>query len=179
MSLFKGVGLWGTISQVLMRFPLIKPIVWLLIPPSVAVSVPTLLKMNRKEVQRRVESRNNLDHPDYFEYLLPKGAPEPSEDWLLAQANVLVVAGFDPSTNLLSSAIYHLLREPETLRRLIIEIREAFLQYHDITFDQLPKLRYLHAVLEESLRIHTNAGFGLPRICPGAVIDGHRIPKGV
>ncbi|MCJ1477283.1 hypothetical protein MMC13_005954 [Lambiella insularis] len=178
LSLFKKVGLWGTISQVLMRFPLIKPVVWLLVPPSVAVSVPTLLKMNRKEVQRRVTSRDNLDHPDYFEYLIPKGAPEPSEDWLLAQANVLVVAGFDPSTNLLSSAIYYLLKEPDTLLRLVKEVREAFSKYEGITFDQLPGLKYLHAVLEESLRIHTNAGFGLPRICPGSVIDGHFVPKG-
>lgn len=162
-----------------MRFPLIKPVVWLLVPPSVAVSVPTLLAMNRKEVQRRLASRNKLRHPDYFEFLLPKSSPDPTKEWLLAQANVLVVAGFDPSTNLLSSALYYLLAEPNTLQALIKEIRGTFPQYGDIDFDKLPRLQYLQAVLDESLRLHTNAGFGLPRVCPGAMIDGHLIPRGV
>lgn len=179
LSIFKRVGLWGTISQVSMRFPLIKPVIWLLVPPSVAVSVPRLLAMNRKEVQRRLSSRNELHHPDYFESLLPKNSPDHSEEWLLAQANVLVVAGFDPSTNLLSSALYYLLAEPSTLQTLATEIREAFPYYGEINFDQLPRLKYLHAVIDESLRLHTNAGFGLPRVCPGAMIDGHLIPSGV
>lgn len=133
-----------------MRFPLIKPVVWLLVPPSVAMSVPTLLAMNRKEVQRHLASRNELRHPDYFEYLLPKSSPDPTNEWLLAQANVLVVAGFDPSTNLLSSALYHLLADPNTLQALTNEIRGIFPQYEDIDSDRLPRLKYLQAVLEES-----------------------------
>lgn len=162
-----------------MRFPLIKPVIWLLVPPSVAFSVPTLLALNRKEVQRRLESRHELRYPDYFECLLPKSSPDPTKEWLLAQANVLVVAGFDPSTNLLSSALYYLLTEPKALQLLVKEIRDAFARYGEITFDQLPRLKYLQAVLDESLRLHTNAGFGLPRVCPGAMIDGHLIPRGV
>lgn len=45
--------------------------------------------------------------------------------------------------------------------------------------EALQPLPYLHAVIEETLRLHTNGAFGLPRISPGATVDGHYIAKGV
>lgn len=103
----------------------------------------------------------------------------PTEEWLLAQANVLIVAGFDPITNLLSAVVYYLCKSPVKTQRLAQEIREAFLSYDDINADALQNLKYLQAVLDEGLRIHTNAAFGLPRLSPGPDVDGHYIPKGV
>lgn len=147
------------------------------------LTVPTLLRLNREEVRARVDRRNNLRHPDYIQHLLPPAADEkqelPDEEWLLAQANVLIVAGFDPITNLLSAVVYYLGKCPDKMKRLVQEIREAFSSYDDINPDALQKLNYLQAVLDEGLRIHTNAAFGLPRLSPGANVDGHFIPKGV
>lgn len=48
-----------------------------------------------------------------------------------------------------------------------------------ITGDSTVKLRYLSAVIEESMRIFAPISEGLPRKSPGAVIDGHYIPPGV
>lgn len=103
----------------------------------------------------------------------------PTEEWLLAQANVLIVAGFDPITNLLSALVYYLCRSPDKTQKLVKEIREAFSSYDEINADALQNLKYLQAVLDEGLRIHTNAAFGLPRLSPGAEVDGDYIPKGV
>lgn len=152
---------------------------WFLFPPGVVLTVPTLLRLNRKEVRARVERRERLPHPDYFQHLLPqKGESLPTEDWLLAQANVLIVAGFDPMTNLINATVYNLCRSPEKLRCLCTEIREGFNSYDQITPDALQGFKYLNAVIDEGLRIHTNAAFGLPRVSPGHTVDGNFIPKG-
>lgn len=146
------------------------------------LTVPTLLRLNRQEVRSRIASRQKLRHPDYIQHLLPQSADDkdlPTEEWLLAQANVLIVAGFDPITNLLSAVVYYLCRSPDKTQKLVKEIREAFSSYDEINADALQHLKYLQAVLDEGLRIHTNAAFGLPRLSPGAEVDGDYIPKGV
>ncbi|KAM5448232.1 hypothetical protein McanCB56680_001040 [Microsporum canis] len=181
LSTFQRVGPWGTINQVFKRFPLLHPFVWLLVPPRVVLTVPTLLRLNRQEVRARIARRGNLSHPDYIQHLFPQKGEEkmPSEDWFLAQANVLIVAGFDPITNLLSATVYYLCMLPEKRNRLAAEIRKTFACYDEITAESLQSLQYLQAVINEGLRIHTNAAFGLPRVSPGAVVDGHYVPKGV
>jgi cytochrome P450 len=179
LAAFTKVALWGTIAQVSLRFMMLRPLIWFFLPPSIATLMPKLLRMNRTEVRNRLKKRNQLEHPDLFEYLLEKDKPDPPEDWLLSHANVLIVAGFDPHTNLSSSMIYFLARNPDKLKIAVEEVRGTFTNYHDITADALQNLIYLQAVLNESLRIHTNAAFGLPRICPGAIVDGHAVPTGV
>jgi cytochrome P450 len=181
LSTFQRVGPWGTYHQVFKRFPLLHPLVWLLLPPRVVLTVPTLLRMNREKVRERLSEHFNKQHNDYINFLLPSSSKQqlPTEDWLTAQANVLIVAGFDPMTNLFSSTFYYLLRTPRALARLNEEIRGQFVSYTDIKAHGLQSLRYLHAVIEEALRIHTNAAFGQPRKSPGAMVDGVFIPKGV
>lgn len=143
------------------------------------MTVPTLLRLNRQEVRARIHRRERLAHPDYIQHLLPSDGKElPTEDWLLAQANVLIVAGFDPMTNLMNALIYYLCRSPDKLRILSAEIREAFQTCDEITPNALQAFKYLNAVIEEGLRIHTNAAFGLPRVSPGHMVDGHFVPKG-
>ncbi|OBS16867.1 hypothetical protein FPOA_12555 [Fusarium poae] len=48
----------------------------------------------------------------------------------------------------------------------------------EITGDSTSGLTYLNAVIEEGLRLFPPAPFGLPRVCPGATINGLFIPKG-
>ena len=141
--------------------------------------MPTLLKSNLKIVQERVARRDNLKHPDYFCLLLPEGKPAPSDDFLVAQANHIIVGGFDPDTNLFTAAIHYLLENPETYARLKDEVRGRFSSWDQMNNDAIQSLPYIHAVIEETLRLHTNGAFGLPRISPGATVDGHYIAKGV
>lgn len=151
------------------------------------MTMATCLRWNREEVRARIGRKDDLKHPDYMQFLFPRDkgkggeAPEPmpTEDWMLAQANVLLIAGFDPITNELVAVLYYLTRNPDKLGRLSDEIRSAFKSYGDINADALQTFKYLQAVIEEGLRIHTNAAFGLPRISPGATVDGHYVPEGV
>lgn len=179
LATFRRIGLWGTLNQVMKRFPLLYPLVFLALPPKLAATLPTLLKSNLKIVQDRVKRRDHLDHPDYFTLLLPKDKPLPPDDFLVAQANHLIVGGFDPDTNLFTGAVHYLLENPHTYNRLKAEIRGKFSRYDQINNEALQSLPYLHAVIEETLRLHTNGAFGLPRISPGDTVDGHYIAKGV
>jgi cytochrome P450 len=101
-----------------------------------------------------------------------------SEDCLLANANVFIVAGFDPLTSL-TAVVHYMLVDRGQYRRLTDEVRGAFSAYDPITNQELQSLRCLYSVLEEGLRLHTPAAFGLPRISPGAMVDGRWIPRGV
>lgn len=73
-----------------------------------------------------------------------------------------------------------LLENPETHQLLTKEIRESFSSYEEIIPGKpLTSLSYLHACIEEALRMLPSNNTGLPRISPGAMVDGQYIPKGV
>ena len=179
LTAFRAVGLWGTLNQVMKRFPVLYPLVIFALPPRLARVIPTILRENHQIVRSRVERRDCLPHPDYFSLLVKDDNDNrPSDDFLVAQANHLIVGGFDPDTNLFTSAV-HFLLVSNKLGKLQEEMRGQFSSYSDITGDAVQDLPWLNAVIEESLRIHTNGAFGLPRISQGDYVDGHYIPKGV
>jgi cytochrome P450 len=89
-------------------------------------------------------------------------------------------AGWGPMADLFYGVLVLLLENPETHKLLTREIRESFSSYGEIVPGKaLMSLSYLHACIEESLRLLPSNNTGLPRISPGAVVDGRCIPKGV
>ncbi|KAH8201463.1 hypothetical protein TruAng_004387 [Truncatella angustata] len=98
--------------------------------------------------------------------------------YLSNQSHVLIVGGSETTATLLAGATYFLLRNPATLSRLQMELRDTFKDYDKITGDSTAMLPYLNAVIEESLRLFPPSSLGLPRICPGTAIDGRYIPAG-
>jgi len=111
--------------------------------------------------------------------LLSDKAENKSEEWLIAQANVLDIAGSDTTATALTTILYFLSKSPISLSRLQAEIRESFTAKGDMTSDALQGLPYLGAVIDEGLRIFPPTAFGLPRISPGALVDGYMVPAGV
>lgn len=82
--------------------------------------------------------------------------------------------------DLFYGVIVHLLTYPETHKILVEEIRGSFSNYSDIMpGPTLTALPYLHACIEETLRMLPSNNTGLPRISPGAMVDGQYIPEGV
>ncbi|EFQ34697.1 cytochrome P450 [Colletotrichum graminicola M1.001] len=172
------IGRFGTIRQVLKKFPLLFPLTPLFVPKSLAQTIPTWFRFNREIVAERLSKRERLEGADYFSSLLREDSSVDSEEWLVAQSNVLLAAGFDPLTNILTSALYYLCKTPRARDRLQDEIRGEFDSYADIKAEKLQSTKYIQAVIDEAMRLHTNAAFGLPRYSPGAVVDGEYIPKG-
>lgn len=152
-----------------------------MLPPSMARHMPWLLFEHKRIVRNRIDKRDEIKQRDYFTSLVQDGKPIPNEDmdWILAQANHILIGGLDPDTNLFTSAILFLTQHPDKFKKFADEIRGTFKKYEDIEDEELTHLPWLSAVIEESLRLHTNGSFGQPRISPGATVDGHYIPAGV
>lgn len=80
--------------------------------------------------------------------------------------------------------IWHLLTNPETLEKLTSEVSGTFSSVEDIKYQSFQSLPYLHAVIEEGLRIcPPNPGL-IPRVVVdrslgNLVIGDHVFPPGV
>ncbi|KAI2782286.1 isotrichodermin C-15 hydroxylase [Daldinia loculata] len=178
-----GTNFYGTVMQVSKRFPLLSPLSFLFAPPKIIRLVPKFFKMNSQEVQRRIDNRGKTTHPDFVDYMLPTNAPAPTnkkEKVHLEQVSMqLLIAGFDPIQITFFSSLFFLLKNQDAYKTLVEEIRNTFRNYTEITPDNLASLKYLNAVIHETLRTHVTAVTGLPRKSPGAMVAGTYVPKGV
>jgi cytochrome P450 len=67
------------------------------------------------------------------------------------------------------------------MSQLVAEIRSTFKEDRDMTFRAVEELKYMNAVVEESLRIYPPLVTNLLRLVPqgGALVNGHFIPEDV
>ena len=65
----------------------------------------------------------------------------------------LMIAGSETTATLLSGVVYHLLKNPPILERLVEEIRTTFETEESINMLSVGDLKYELAVLQEALRI--------------------------
>lgn len=170
-------------SQITRKFRLLNPFMYLTIPPSVWSLIPKLIAMNHEDVKARIERRGRTAHLDYFEQLFPADKPLPEDKKYIYHlenvAGQLLLAGWQPLANQFYSLIFFILKEPEAYAALVKEIRESFTDSGAINSETTASLKYLQACAYESLRLHQETVDGLPRVSPGAVVDGVYIPKGV
>ncbi|WP_435200963.1 cytochrome P450 [Janibacter sp. GS2] len=75
------------------------------------------------------------------------------------QILTMLVAGHETTSGALSFALYHLTREPQVLARVRAELDEVLGSDPLVspTFEQVPKLRYLRRVVDETLRLWPTA----------------------
>ncbi|KAG9235759.1 cytochrome P450 monooxygenase-like protein [Amylocarpus encephaloides] len=97
---------------------------------------------------------------------------------LLSHTLASIVANSQLTTVALTTTIYLLLRNPKTLKSLTAEIRHFFTQDSQINVHSTNSLKYLDAVVNESMRLRHPTPISLPRVVPpsGRVIDGTFIP---
>ena len=97
---------------------------------------------------------------------------------LLAEANVILNAGSDSTGIAMTNTILSLTDNVEVLRTLREEL-DAILDEDEavVRYEKIKHLRYLRAVLDESMRMNAPSQFSLPRKTPpgGATIAGHWI----
>lgn len=176
------VNFFVTTNQVFKKFPLLSPIKWLFVPPSIIASYYKVQSMNQKALESRIEQRRNTEHLDHFEQLLPADAPTPNREeqkHIEVVTGHLVVAGYEPIASQIFCTMMFSLLEPDSFKLLVEEIRGAFKSYDDIHAETLGSLKFLHASLMETLRITVLSSNGMARVSPGATVDGNYIAKGV
>ncbi|KAL7763903.1 hypothetical protein ACKLNR_007261 [Fusarium oxysporum f. sp. zingiberi] len=118
---------------------------------------------------------------DFMTYMLRRGkdgVTAMSETELLVNSSIVIGAGSETTATALSGAFFYIGTHPQVYSYLVDEIRGAFTDASDITLKSTAQLQYLHACIEETLRIYPPAAETPPRVCPGATIGGKYIPKG-
>ncbi|RYO89274.1 hypothetical protein DL766_000911 [Monosporascus sp. MC13-8B] len=169
-------GWWGTLRVALKRFPLLSPLQWFFLRPHMLF---TYIKSTATNVQAVADRLKNRDQKrkDYMTPILTEGQPLPPTEYLTAHVTNIVYGHVETST-VATAAVYFLLMHPEVHRKLQQELRDNFRSFDQLTDKALQSIQWLGAVIDETIRLHTNVPYGLPRISPGAEIDGYHIAKG-
>lgn len=179
-DIFVGIK-YAAVFQAFLEYPLINKMVMSMAPKILDEKRKAHFEFCTSRVDRRVE-KGLTDHPDFWSLVLKAQEQDRglSRDEMHTNSQVLMTAGTETTATLLSGLTYYLCRNPDKMKRLVNEIRGAFTSVDDMSLKTLPRLEYLHACLEEALRIYPPVGIGLPRIVPpeGGEIDGHPLPPG-
>jgi hypothetical protein len=171
-----------TANQIFKKFPLLSPLKFLFIPPSILISHYKVQKLNKNALESRIQRLGNPIHLDHFEQLLPANTPTPTrkeQKHIEVVTGHLVIAGYEPIASQIFCTIMFSLLNKEILDLLVNEIRSKFHSYDDIQTELLRPLPFLQASLMETLRITVLQSSGMPRVSPGATVDGQYIAKGV
>ncbi|KAI0646535.1 cytochrome P450 monooxygenase pc-bph [Trametes meyenii] len=101
---------------------------------------------------------------------------------LTAEALTQLIAGSDTTSNSSCAITYYLAKYQHVQEKLHKELDEALAGTDDAVaaFEDVKRLPYLQAVIDEALRIHATSGIGLPRIVPagGLEVCGQWFPEG-
>ncbi|KAI1085484.1 cytochrome P450 [Whalleya microplaca] len=182
LDLLLSFNKFATVLQVFKRFPLLSPLQYLFAPIGKIGLIAAMEKATLESIRQRINQSGSTEHEDYFDHILPAGHPVPADRRELLHigsvALQITFAGFGPMGELFYGTLVLLLAESSCHRILVEEIRGQFEDYDAITPAALGSLPYLHACIEETLRMLPSNNTGLPRISPGATVDGHYIPKG-
>ncbi|KAH8695817.1 benzoate 4-monooxygenase cytochrome P450 [Phaeosphaeriaceae sp. PMI808] len=134
--------------------------------------------------RERKETSGGEERKDIFHYLLNSKDPMTGKEFtveeLQADTSLFIAAGSDGVSLAVCALLFHGLQHPQILDKLANEIRDAFPAPEEIRTPKLNQLPYLHACIEESLRVAPPKLGGLPRIVlPGGTkIDGQHVPAG-
>ncbi|KAF1397777.1 Cytochrome P450 3A29, partial [Spheniscus humboldti] len=102
-----------------------------------------------------------------------------SDEEILAQALIFVIAGYETTSSTLSYISYNLATHPDVQQRLQDEIDANLPNKATPTYNAIKQMEYLDMVVNESLRLYP-PGSRLERICKKTVeLNGVTIPKGM
>ncbi|KAF7915318.1 uncharacterized protein EAE98_011184 [Botrytis deweyae] len=157
-----------------------------LIPPSFMHGAKKLFALSKSQTDWRINHRDDLANKDIFSALLAtqdqEGGQTYTQEQLISEAGVLIIAGMDTTATGLTATIFYLLHYPLVYERLEREIRETWAKVSEIKVGgKLNDYKYLTACIDEAMRLSPGVGANIPRevVKGGAVIDGCAIPAGV
>lgn len=138
-------------------------------------------RLANEKVTRRLEK--GTDRPDFFSYITKS---QESEEKALSRAEMdsnavlFLGAGSETTATTLSGVTYLLLANPDKYAALVHKIRSNFTAARDITIEEVNKMDYMIACLQEGLRYYPPVPTGFPRVVPagGDHISGRFIPEG-
>nr|XP_020495450.1 thromboxane-A synthase [Labrus bergylta]XP_020495451.1 thromboxane-A synthase [Labrus bergylta]XP_020495453.1 thromboxane-A synthase [Labrus bergylta] len=101
-----------------------------------------------------------------------------TEDEIVGQAFVFLLAGYETSSNTLAFTCYLLALHPECQSRVQEEVDDFFTRHESPDYSNVQELKYLDMVISEALRLYP-PGFRFARdIDNDCVLNGQLLPKG-
>jgi len=171
---------FGTYLHSIRHYPALEKLLLKMVPESIREKQRLHNEFSVARVDRRLEKQDA--RPDIWGLVLERDEEHSlTKQEMYVNSNIFMLAGTETTATLLSGLTYHILTNPETLRRLTDEIRGAFQDETEVTIEKLQALPYLHACVEEGLRMYPPISNGLPRTVPpgGTMVDGRHVPAGV
>lgn len=185
LSIFEGVR-GGARLRSLLDYPLLAPI---LLNFGSSAKLISKDKENTelargKAMARKAQGEMPGGRKDFMTYMLKKsrdGSPGFSDQDIILNSPILVLAGSETTATALSGLFFHLglSRFRHVYHKLVEEILGAFGSEEEIDMRSTARLPYLRAVIEENLRMFPPAAETPPRVSPGAELDGEFVPQGV
>lgn len=124
-----------------------------------------------------------VERPDIMSYVIKHNGYEKGMTLGEIQTTfmVLTTAGSETTATALSGTLSYLVKNPEIMAKVALEVREAFSAENHLTFNAISGLPYLNAVLNEGLRLCPPIPVMLPRLVPkgGDTVSGLWMPGGV
>ncbi|KAL4799277.1 cytochrome P450 [Aspergillus venezuelensis] len=168
-----------TVADNLRRLPFVRTLARLFFPFVSAISRKHT-EYTRAKVNKRISTRSSRN--DFMTSLISKVDDGTiTQEEMTAHASTLVIAGGETVATFLAATTFYLLKDQApggSWDKLCREVRGHYQSYEQIDAASAQQLPYLRAVIEEGLRIYPPGSQGFPRISPGAMIDGHWVPKG-
>ncbi|KAF2808985.1 cytochrome P450 [Mytilinidion resinicola] len=133
--------------------------------------------------REKILNATNNPNKDFLYYVMKqqdKGELNLNE--VIVNDALFIIAGTETTAGFLTG-LFNLITRPENqhiLSRLKEEIRSNFKSDGDLNFEDLVKLPYMTAVIDEGLRMFPSAPIGFVRTVPagGDTVCGHFIPEG-
>lgn len=185
LSIFEGVR-GGARLRALLEYPFLGPFIRNFGESArlIAKDQENRSMATAKAMARKVQGEMPGGRKDFMTYMLKKnrnGTPGYTDEDILMNSPLLVMAGSETTATSLSGLFYHLgLDQNRHIYHMLVEeILAAFSSQDEIDMKTTASLPYLRAVIEENLRMFPPAAETPPRVSPGADLNGEFIPKGV
>ena len=178
--IFSGFKL-SALNQARKRFPWLMPLTGYFLPQNLIQNQSKHFQLSFAKGRNRAMG-GFKDRGDFMTYILRHNDERGmSPDELGENSNILIVAGSETTASLLSGTTYYLLRNPETYKKLVSEIRSTYETESDIKLSTVSNHKYLLACLDEGLRLYPPVPSALGRDVPtgGHEIEGYWIPEKV
>ncbi|CAN8095155.1 unnamed protein product [Discula destructiva] len=155
------------------------------VSPILRLFATKIIERHNKFMRSQIAKRLALEpsRPDFIDGMKPdlaSGKEGLPFEAICHNASIFIVAGSETTATALAGATYLLCMHPTVLAKLRQEIDSAFENEEAITLFSAQHLKYLAAVLDETLRIYPAAVGSVPRIIQpqGEIVGGHFLPGG-
>ena len=184
-AILQGVEQFGMLVAVQWYFPGLLGLIKRVTPGGY---IGAQIDVQAEYARKRITSRLALD-TDRADFVQAMTTAKTDDGTILtmeemaSNARMLVLAGSETTATALSGTAFFLATHPKVQKRLAEEVRSSFATEEEIDLLSVNKanLRYMLAVLDESMRLFPPVPNALPRSCQegGDVICGYQVPEGV